>query len=81
MIVFGGFALMTLIALIKNLVGVGAGAREVGWVPFAAIARGRQSWDWREIGWWRLGLTLLVYAGLIYLHPIVIGRDPLSGFR
>jgi uncharacterized membrane protein len=80
-IVFGGLALMTLIALIKNLLGAGAGARAVGSLPFAAIARGRQAWVWREIGWRRLGLTLLVYASLIYLHPIVIGRDPLSGFR
>jgi uncharacterized membrane protein len=80
-IVFGGLALMTLIALIKNLVGAGAGERAVGWLPFAAIARGRQALIWSEIGWWRLGLTLLIYASLIYLHPIVIGRDPLSGFR
>jgi uncharacterized membrane protein len=80
-IVFGGLALIALIALIKNLVGAGAHARVVGWLPFAAIARRRQAWVWREIGWRRLGLALLVYASLIYLHPIVIGRDPLSGFR
>jgi uncharacterized membrane protein len=80
-ILFGGFALIALTAVIKNLVGAGAQRREVGWVPFAAIARRRQAWVWREIGWWRLGLVLLVYGSLIYLHPIVIGRDPLSGFR
>jgi uncharacterized membrane protein len=80
-IVFGGLALIALVALIKNLIRSGAGARAVGWLPFAAIARGRQAWVWREIGWRRLGLALLVYASLIYLHPIVIGRDPLSGFR
>jgi uncharacterized membrane protein len=80
-IVFGGFALIALFALIKNLVGAGAQRREVGWVPFVAIARGRQAWVWREIGWWRLALALVVYGSLIYLHPIVIGRDSLSGFR
>jgi uncharacterized membrane protein len=44
-IVFGGLALMTLIALIKNLVGAGAGERAVGWLPFAAIARAGRPWS------------------------------------
>jgi uncharacterized membrane protein len=78
-VVFAGLAVMTLIALLKNL-RVGATAyREVGWLPFAAIRRGRETFRWREIGWWRLALALLVYASLLYLHPTVIGRDPLAG--
>jgi uncharacterized membrane protein len=80
-VVFGGLALMTLIALVKNLLLAAPGYRDVGWVPFAAIAAGRQTFIWREIGWWRLGLALVVYASLLHLHPIVIGRNPLAGIQ
>jgi uncharacterized membrane protein len=72
---------MTLIALVKNLAVAGPAYREVGWLPFAAIVSGRQTLPWREIGWWRVGLALLVYATILHLHPIVIGRDPLAGIR
>jgi uncharacterized membrane protein len=78
-VVFAGFAVMTLIALVKNLAVAGAAYRDVGWLPFAAILRGREILVWREIGWWRLALGLLAYAGLLTLHPVVIGRDPLVG--
>ena len=80
-VVFSGLALMTLIALVKNLLLADRGYRKVGWLPFGAIAAGRQTLVWREIGWWRLGLGLVVYASLLHLHPIVIGRDPLAGIR
>jgi uncharacterized membrane protein len=80
-IVFSGLALMTLIALLKNLLLASPAYREVGWLPFGAIATGRQTFVWREVGWWRLGLALVVYASLLYLHPVVIGRDPLAGIR
>jgi uncharacterized membrane protein len=73
-VVFGGLAIMTLIALVKNLAVAGAADRNVGWPPFAAILGGREILVWREIGWWRLALGLLAYAG-----PVVIGRDPLAG--
>ena len=80
-VVFAGLAVMTLIALVKNL-GLAAPAyRDIGWVPFAAIVSGREILLWREIGRWRVALALLVYASLLYLHPIVIGRDPLAGIR
>jgi uncharacterized membrane protein len=80
-VVFSGLALMTLIALVKNLLLASPGYRNVGWLPFGAIAAGEQTFVWREIGWWRLGLALLVYASLLQLHPIVIGRDPLASIR
>ena len=80
-VVFAGLAAMTLIALVKNLVLAGPAYREVGWLPLAAIVRGREVLVWREIGWWRVGLALLIYASLLYGHPIVIGRDPLAGIR
>lgn len=81
LLVFAGLAIMTLIALVKNLALAGPACRDVGWLPFAAIVRGREGLAWHEIAWWRVGLALAVYAGLLYLHPIVIGRDPLAGIR
>ena len=80
-VVFAGLAAMTLIALLKNLRLAGPAYRDVGWLPFAAIVRGRESFRRHEIGFWRVGLALLVYASLLYLHPIVIGRDPLAGIH
>jgi uncharacterized membrane protein len=80
-VVFAGLAIMTLIALLKHLAVAGPAYREVGWLPFAAIVSGRQTLLWREIGWWRVGLALLIYAITLHLHPIVIGRDPLAGLR
>jgi uncharacterized membrane protein len=80
-VVFAGLAVMTLIALLKNLRVAAPAYRDIGWLPFAAIARVREIFRWREIGWWRVGLALLVYASLLYLHPTVIGRDPLAGIR
>jgi uncharacterized membrane protein len=80
-VVFAGLAVMTLIALIKNLARSGPAYRDVGWLPLAAIVSGREIFVGREIGWWRVGLALLVYASLLSLHPIVIGRDPLAGVR
>jgi uncharacterized membrane protein len=80
-VVFAGLAAMTLFALVKNLRLAEPAYRAVGWLPFAAIARGGETFRWHEIGIWRVGLALLVYANLLYLHPAVIGRDPLAGIR
>jgi uncharacterized membrane protein len=79
LVVFVGFATMTLIALVRNLVRSGPPYRHVGWLSFAAILSRREMSVWREIGWWRVGVALLVYVSLLYLHPIIIGRDPLAG--
>jgi uncharacterized membrane protein len=81
LLVFAGLAVMALIALVKNLALAAPGRRAIDWLPFAALVRRRESLVWHEIGWWRVGLALAVYAGLLYLHPIVIGRDPLAGIR
>jgi uncharacterized membrane protein len=80
-VVFAGLAGMALAALLKNLRLAGPAYRDVGWLPFAAIVRDREVLLWHEIGWSRLGLALLVYTSLLYLHPIVIGRDPLAGIH
>ena len=48
-------------------------------VPFVAILQGRNSFEWRELGWWRVVLSLVVYAVLWLVHasftgaPIVLG--------
>lgn len=42
-------------------------------VPFAAIASGRQQLRLGEIGWWRFGLGIVVWAGLLVLHPYAFG--------
>lgn len=46
-------------------------------IPFAAILAGRQSLVWREIGWWRPALALVLYAGLLHLHRWLFGVSPL----
>jgi uncharacterized membrane protein len=46
-------------------------------LPFAAIAQGRNRIVWNEIGWWRIGLGVVLWGLLLYLHPIVIGVSPL----
>ena len=47
-------------------------------LPFAAIASGRQRLAFGEIGWWRVGLALAVYALLLALHPWLFGGAPLA---
>ncbi len=46
-------------------------------VPFAAIASGRQSLNLGEIGWWRLGVAVMVWGALIFAHPLLFGVSPL----
>lgn len=40
-------------------------------IPFAAMASSRNQWRMKEIGWWRLGVTALLYFLLIGLHKYV----------
>jgi uncharacterized membrane protein len=42
-------------------------------IPFAAIAQGRQPLRILEIGWWRLLLGVLAWAGLLYGHQLAFG--------
>jgi hypothetical protein len=44
--------------------------------PFAAIAAGRNRFIPREIGFWRWGVALLVYALMLGGHAPVIGVSP-----
>jgi uncharacterized membrane protein len=45
-------------------------------VPFAAIAGGRSSLDVAAIGWWRIGLALLLYVVFLFLHRPLFGVAP-----
>jgi uncharacterized membrane protein len=51
-------------------------ATQTSIVPFAAIAAGRDRLMPREIGFWRWGLALLVYALMLGGHAPVIGVSP-----
>jgi uncharacterized membrane protein len=51
-------------------------ARQTSAAPFAAIAQGRQSLKLGEIGWWRLGLALVLWAALVWAHPMLFGGSP-----
>ena len=46
-------------------------------IPFAAILSGRQSLKLGEIGWWRLALGVLVWAGLFHGHAYIFGVSAL----
>ena len=52
-------------------------AAETSNVPFAAILAGRQRFVWREIGWVRLGVALVLYAALLHFHKWIFGVSPL----
>lgn len=46
-------------------------------IPFAAMASSRNQWRMKEIGWWRLIVTALLYVAMIGLHtyagvPVVV---------
>lgn len=41
--------------------------------PFAAIVSGRQTLKLGEIGWWRLALSVAVWALLAWAHPFLFG--------
>ena len=47
-------------------------------VPFAAIAAGRQSFKIGEIGAWRILLAVLVWAAVLWAHPLLFGVSPLG---
>lgn len=42
-------------------------------VPFAAIFAGRQKLVLGEIGWWRIALAVVVWAALLWAHPMLFG--------
>lgn len=65
----------------KRRKGVGpawdAFAAQTSNLPFAAILAGKQSLRLGEIGWWRILLAIVVWAGLLFAHPLLFGVSPL----
>jgi uncharacterized membrane protein len=45
-------------------------------IPFLAIVQGRNRVDWREIGWKRPFLGLMLFAAFFQLHPWLFGALP-----
>ena len=45
-------------------------------IPFAAIAQGRNRLAWREIGWLRPFIGLVLFALVFALHPWLFGARP-----
>lgn len=78
-LLFAAMAGIALFALVKNVARAGPLHRRAGILPFGGALRGRMTIAWGEIGWWRPGLAVLLYAVLVTLHPLVIGVDPLAG--
>ena len=54
-------------------------AAQTSGAPFAAIATGRQTLKLGEIGWWRLGVAVIVWGALVFAHPMLFGVSPLPG--
>ncbi len=46
-------------------------------LPFAALASGRTTMDWKGIGWWRPAVAFVLYAALLHLHPAIFGVSAL----
>ncbi len=46
-------------------------------LPFAAIVGGRARLGLAEIGWWRIGLGLALYAAFLLAHVFIFGVTPL----
>ncbi|HZZ36665.1 MAG TPA: NnrU family protein [Caulobacteraceae bacterium] len=42
-------------------------------IPFGAIVSGRQKLSLGEIGWWRIGLAVVIWAALVWVHPYAFG--------
>ena len=52
-------------------------AAKTSYLPFAAMVAGRTRLRFSEIGWWRIGLGVILYALLLWSHPWLFGVNPL----
>ncbi len=51
-------------------------ARRTSIVPFAAIAAGRNTMAWNELGWWRILAGVVAYALMLGGHAHIVGVSP-----
>ena len=49
-------------------------------VPFVAIAQGRNKFDIRAIGWWRILAGLALYMALVYYHLSFFRVSPMPSY-
>jgi uncharacterized membrane protein len=54
-------------------------AAKTSFIPFLAILQGRARLSPGEIGWWRIGLAVVIWAILLHLHQWLFGVPPLPG--
>lgn len=75
MAVLGVFGTMSIDAKRRAALGADwtAFAARTSNLPFAAILSGKQPLRIMEIGWWRLLLAILVWAGVLYGHQMAFG--------
>lgn len=84
---FGIFAITALggawLQEIRKAKVYGAGwanfAAKTSFLPFLALAQGRARLRFDDIGWWRIGLAVMIWALLLYLHPWLFRVSPLPG--
>lgn len=48
-------------------------------LPFAAVFAGRATLSLSQIGWWRIGVAIVIWALLLHLHIWLFGASPLPG--
>ncbi|MBM3504320.1 MAG: NnrU family protein [Alphaproteobacteria bacterium] len=48
-------------------------AARTSYAPFVALLQGRNRLSMKDLGWWRLGLSVALFAVFVWLHPEVIG--------
>jgi uncharacterized membrane protein len=51
-------------------------AAVTSYLPFLAIAQGRNRFDAKEIGWQKPAVGLALYAAFLWLHPLLFGFRP-----
>ncbi|MGQ0662313.1 MAG: NnrU family protein [Pseudomonadota bacterium] len=80
-ILFGSLAVLALLGTlaidakrrVRDPQGFARLAAATSNLPFVALATGRAGLRPVDIGWWRVGLTALVYVGLWAAHPWIAG--------
>ena len=54
-------------------------AAKTSFIPMLAVLQGRARLSISEIGWWRIGVAVLLWAAMLGLHPWLFGVAPLLG--
>jgi len=54
-------------------------AAKTSFIPMLAVLQGRARLSISDIGWWRIGVAVLLWAAMLGLHPWLFGVAPLLG--